>query len=111
MLALSRHPWDGVGRAAYLWWRLQRKAKVNTKRLRLVLLAIPLVAVAALTVAADRSHPDAGVVDPTCVSSGPCIEYDNNSTGPGVRGVSLLGNGLVGWTKHNSTSAANASFG
>lgn len=85
---------------------------MNTKRLRFVLFAIPLVAVAALTVAADRSHAAGGaVIDPSCTSSLPCIAYVNNGTGPGVRGVSLSGNGISGWTKSNSTSAANATFG
>jgi len=84
---------------------------VNTmQRLRLFVFALPLVAVAALTVAADR--PTAGgVVDPTCSSSLPCIEYDNNGSGPGVRGVGLSGNGLSGEAKFNSTSASNGKAG
>jgi hypothetical protein len=85
---------------------------VSTKRLRFVLFAIPLVTAAALTVAADRSRPaGGGVIDPTCTSSLPCIEYVNNSTGPGIRGISLVGNGASGSTKNNSTSSANGRAG
>lgn len=85
---------------------------MNTKRLRFVLFAIPLAAVAALTVAADRSHPAGeGVIDPTCVSSSPCIEYNNNGAGPGVRGISVDGNGLAGSTKANTLTTHAGLFG
>jgi hypothetical protein len=59
----------------------------------------------------SRQATAAGVIDPSCTSSLPCIEYDNNGAGPGTRGVSLAGNGLGGSTKFNSTSAANARAG
>jgi hypothetical protein len=52
-----------------------------------------------------------GVVDPTCTSSSPCIEYDNNGTGPSIRGISVVGNGLSGSTKNKSTSATNGRAG
>ncbi len=84
---------------------------MNTNRSRFALLAIPLVAVAAMTVAADRPRADGGVIDPTCSSSLACIEYDNNSNGPGVKGHSLKGNGLAGFTFLNSTSASGAKNG
>lgn len=92
--------------------RMQRKAKMNTKRLRLVLFVVPLVAAAALTVAADRSHPaGGGVIDPTCTSALPCIEYANNGSGPGIKGVGLTGNGVSGSAKVNSTSPSNGRAG
>src|ERR1700737_36098 len=50
-------------------------------------------------------------IDPTCTSSSPCIEYDNNGTGPGIRGISVNGNGLAGATKNNSTSPATGREG
>ncbi len=81
------------------------------QRSRVVLFAIPLVVVAAFTIAADRSHPSEGVIDPTCTSSSPCIEYDNNGSGPGVRGIGLTGNGLSGEAKVNSSSASNGRAG
>jgi hypothetical protein len=62
---------------------------------------------------AGRPYPAnaGGVIDPTCSSSSPCIEYDNNSTGPGIRGISLVGNGLSGSTKNKSTSTTNGRAG
>jgi hypothetical protein len=62
---------------------------------------------------AGRPYPASagGVIDPTCVSSLPCIEYDNNGTGPGIRGISVAGNGLAGSTKNHSTSTANGRAG
>jgi hypothetical protein len=50
-------------------------------------------------------------IDPTCTSSAPCIEYDNTNVGAGVRGVSLLGNGVNGQTKFHSTSTSNGKAG
>jgi hypothetical protein len=62
---------------------------------------------------AGRPYPASagGVIDPTCTSSLPCIEYDNNGTGPGIRGISVAGNGLAGSTKNISTSPANGREG
>jgi len=56
------------------------------KRLWIALLAIPVCLISVLVIAAQRSHPAnaGGVIDPTCVSSLPCIEYDNNGTGPAI---------------------------
>jgi len=81
------------------------------KRLHLVLFAIPFAAVALLTIAADRPHPSVGVIDPSCASSLPCIEYDNHGSGPAVRGVGHTGNGLSGEATFNSTSASNGRAG
>jgi hypothetical protein len=50
-------------------------------------------------------------IDPTCTSASPCIEYDNNGTGPGIRGISVDGNGLAGATKHISSSLATGREG
>jgi len=87
---------------------LAREIIMINKRLRLVLFALPLVAVAVLTVGAVRSHPPGGgVIDPTCTSSSPCIEYDNDGSGPGIRGISIGGNGLAGSTEFISTSTTN----
>jgi hypothetical protein len=47
----------------------------------------------------------------SCNSTSPCIEYDNNGSGPGIRGISVGGNGLAGTTKFISTSATNAREG
>jgi hypothetical protein len=62
---------------------------------------------------AGRPYPAnaGGVIDPTCTSSSPCIEYDNNGTGPGIRGISVVGNGLSGSTKNKSTSTTNGRAG
>jgi hypothetical protein len=62
---------------------------------------------------AGRPYPASagGVIDPTCTSSLPCIEYDNNGAGPGIRGISVGGNGLAGATKFSSTSLSNSREG
>ena len=66
-----------------------------------------------IAVGADRAHSagSGGMIDSSCSSSGPCIEYDNVAGGPGVRGVSFHGNGLDGQTKSHSTSNANGKAG
>jgi hypothetical protein len=86
---------------------------MNKKRLWIALTAVPICVTATLVIGAEKSHQtmQSGVIDPTCTSSSPCIEYDNNGTGPGLRGVSLGGNGIGGGTRHNSTSATNATAG
>jgi hypothetical protein len=86
---------------------------MSTKRLWIALLTIPVCLISVLVIGAQRSQPAnaGGVIDPTCVSSLPCIEYDNNGTGPGIRGVSLTGNGSNGITRVNSTSAATGREG
>src|ERR1700737_1436206 len=86
---------------------------MTMKRLRFLLFAIPVCLISVLIFGAQRSHPAnvGGVIDPTCSSSLPCIEYDNNSTGPGIRGISVAGNGLAGSTKNHSTSSANGRAG
>lgn len=83
------------------------------KRFLIFLLAIPICLASVLVTGTERSHPASagGVIDPACTSSLPCIEYDNNGAGQGVKGVSLLGNGLTGWTKFNSTSTSNSKYG
>jgi hypothetical protein len=83
------------------------------KRLWLGILAIPVGLAVITLMGADRLHlaNATGGIDPTCTSSLPCIEYDNNSSGPGVRGVSLLGNGLIGFTHSNSTLQSNGKAG
>ena len=73
----------------------------------------PLIAAFAITAClmfawatgAGRPYPASagGVIDPTCTSSSPCIEYDNSGSGPGIRGISVVGNGLSGSTKNKST--------
>jgi hypothetical protein len=86
---------------------------MSTKRLWIALLTIPVCLISVLVIGAQRSQPvnAGGVIDPTCVSSLPCIEYDNNGTGPGIRGVSLTGNGSNGITRVNSTSTATGREG
>jgi hypothetical protein len=80
---------------------------MNAKRF--VLFAIPLMV--AVTAAAATSQPNGAVIDPTCTSSLPCIEYDNNGSGPGIRGISLGGNGVSGSTKANTSSTHAGLFG
>jgi hypothetical protein len=83
------------------------------KRSWILALAILGCLVFAWATGAGRPYPAnaSGVIDPTCTSSLPCIEYDNNSTGPGIRGISVAGNGLAGSTKNNSTSPATGREG
>src|ERR1700724_1815225 len=94
-------------------WALPSKEYKTMKRLRFLLFTIPVCLISVLVIGAQRSHPAnaGGVIDPTCTSSLPCIEYDNNGTGPGIRGVSLTGNGSNGITRVNSTSATNGREG
>jgi hypothetical protein len=86
---------------------------MTKKRKWIALLGVPICFAAILVVGAAKSYPvnSGGIVDPTCTSSLPCIEYDNNGTGAGMRGVSLAGNGMVGFTRFNATSTANAREG
>jgi hypothetical protein len=83
------------------------------KRSLITAFAILACGMFAWATGAGRPYPaDAGgVIDPTCTSSLPCIEYDNNGTGPGIRGISVAGNGLAGATKFNSTSLSNSREG
>lgn len=83
------------------------------KRSSIGVLAIPLGLAIIVVLGADRSRPVGtdGGIDPTCTSSSPCIEYDNNSTGPAIRGISLTGNGIAGLTKNNSTAVSNGRAG
>lgn len=86
---------------------------MKKKRWWIALIAIALCLAAALVVSVQRSHPaiTSAVIDPTCTSSNPCIEYDNTSTGQGVKGTSAKGRGVVGVTTFNSTSSGNGTFG
>ncbi len=47
----------------------------------------------------------------TCSSTLPCSGGTNNSTGPGVQGISAKGKGVIGQTKFNATSTSNAQSG
>src|SRR5579864_8283031 len=68
---------------------------------------------AALVIGSEKSHPASAsnIIDPTCVSASPCIEYKDNGTGPGMQGTSAGGNGAVGLTFLKSTSATNGHAG
>jgi hypothetical protein len=83
------------------------------KRSLIAAFAILVCLMFAWATGAGRPYPAnaGGVIDPTCTSSLPCIEYDNNGTGPGIRGISVSGNGLAGATKFNSTSLSNSREG
>ena len=83
------------------------------KRLWIALVGIPISLASLLVIGAQKSNlaNARGVIDPTCTSTSPCIEYDNTSSGPGIRGVSFLGNGVNGQTKFNSTSSSNGKTG
>jgi len=86
---------------------------MTIKRLLIAACAILACLMFAWATGAGRPYPAAagGVIDPTCTSSLPCIEYDNNGTGPGIRGISVAGNGLAGSTKNTSSSVANGRAG
>jgi hypothetical protein len=92
---------------------LNKEIFMIMKRLWIALVAIPVCLISVLVIGAQRPYPAtaAGVIDPTCISSLPCIEYDNNGTGPAIRGIALNGNGVAGATHINSTSATNARAG
>jgi hypothetical protein len=83
------------------------------KRPLIAVFAILICLMFAWATGAGRPYPAnaGGVIDPSCTSSLPCIEYDNNGTGPGIRGISVSGNGLAGATKFNSTSLSNSREG
>src|ERR1700730_8476598 len=76
------------------------------KRSLIAVFAILACLIFAWATGAGRPYPATagGVIDPSCTSSLPCIEYDNNGTGPGIRGISVSGNGLAGSTKNASTA-------
>lgn len=86
---------------------------MTKKRPWIALLAVPICLASLLVISAEKLRPASagGVIDPTCTSSLPCIEYDNNGNGAGMRGVSFLGNGLNGQTKFSSTSSSNGKVG
>ena len=86
---------------------------MTMKRSLIAAFAILACLMFAWATGAGRPYPASagGVIDPTCTSSSPCIEYDNNGTGPGIRGISVVGNGLSGSTKNNSTSTTNGRAG
>ena len=83
------------------------------KRLWIALLAVPICFASLLVISAQKSNlaNAGGIIDPTCTSSLPCIEYDNTSTGPGMKGTSAKGRGVVGVTTFNSTSSSSGTFG
>jgi hypothetical protein len=83
-----------------------------SNRSRFLLIVIPLITAAALTVASERSHAAGeAAIDPTCNSSGACIQYNNTGAGQGLVGISSAGYGLYGITTVNSTSYASARSG
>jgi hypothetical protein len=86
---------------------------MNAKRLRFVLLAIPVAAAAILTVAAHRANSAtaAPASDPSCSSPSPCIQYQNTGSGPAIRGISTTGNGVSGEATVNSTSPSKGRAG
>jgi hypothetical protein len=84
-----------------------RRPIMIRKRSWLGVLAIALGLAVTALMGAERSHAVAGdVIDPTCTSLLPCIEYDNNGKGPAVRGVSFNANGVAGSTKKTTSPGA-----
>jgi hypothetical protein len=83
------------------------------KRSFIAAFAILVCLMFAWATGAGRPYPAnaGGVIDPTCTSSSPCIEYDNNSTGSGVKSLSVAGNGFNGTTQVHSTSTTNGKAG
>jgi hypothetical protein len=92
---------------------LHKEYDMAMKRSLVAACAILVCLMFAWATGAGRPYPASagGVTDPTCTSSSPCIEYDNNGTGSGVKSLSVIGNGLNGTTKVHSTSAANGRAG
>jgi hypothetical protein len=85
---------------------------MSKKRLLIAALVIPICLIPMVVVAEKASVVRrSSVIDPSCSSSNPCIEYDNNGTGPGLRGHSLSGNGIGGATFFNSTTPSNGHAG
>jgi hypothetical protein len=91
----------------------KKEYNVTMKRSFIAAFAILACLMFAWATGAGRPYPAnaGGVIDPSCTSSLPCIEYDNNGTGPGIRGISVTGNGLAGSTKNASTSVSNGRAG
>ena len=86
---------------------------MRNKRLWIALLAIPISLASLLIIGAQRSHPAnaGGVIDPTCTSPNPCIQYTNKDSGAAIEALSRGGNGLFGVTTFKSTSSSNGAFG
>jgi hypothetical protein len=82
-------------------------------RLWIALLAIAIVAISVVGVSAAHVNRSSAqpAADPTCASSSPCIQYQNTSSGPAIRGIGGTGNGLSGEAPFNSTSASNGRAG
>lgn len=82
-------------------------------RWRITLILIFVFMLVAVPLAAQRLHSShsGGVIDPTCNSTQPCIQYVNKAEGPAIRGDSVLGDGLIGSTTAIGSSAANAKTG
>lgn len=56
--------------------------------------------------ATDGAQPNT-----SCATTTACLEGDNTSTGPGVKGTSTKGNGVVGTTKSKGTTPTNSHSG
>src|SRR5215469_11872469 len=90
--------------------------KASKKRRMATVIAAGVIAIAGLAVLSPHT---AAVAQPllkafglvTCSSTGPCEEYDNTSTGSGLKGTSTKGNGLVGVTGYNNSLAKHGAFG
>lgn len=84
--------------------------------LRLKTAALIMVA-ALLIVASGVGRPrqavagNGDVPSVTCSSTSPCLSETNTSSGLAISGISVLGSGIVGQTKVNSTSASNGRRG
>lgn len=66
-----------------------------------------LVAAATVTGAAltRAEATDGALPNTSCATTAACLEGDNTSTGPGVKGTSTKGNGSVGTTKSKGTTS------
>lgn len=81
-------------------------------------LAVVTVAAVSLTVAA-AGHAMAGSGGSgsgpapflSCTSAAACLQWTNNSTGPGLEGISAQGRGVMGKTMFNSTNPSNGQAG
>jgi len=72
--------------------------------------------VAAATILAGSALTRADATDGaqpsnSCATTTPCLEEDNTSTGPGVKGTSTKGHGIVGTTKSKGTTPGNSHAG
>jgi hypothetical protein len=87
---------------------------MDTQRLKtaaVVTVAALLVVASGLERPRQAAAGNRDVPTVTCNSTSPCLSETNMSSGFAISGVSILGSGIVGQSKFNSTSASNGRRG